>query len=137
MWLFVCEHLMASELPETLLRFIESCVPTYEAAELLLVFAAHPEREFTPEEIVESMRPAVITVSAVKEYAALFVACRLIAAADGRYRYGPSPQRKERLRELEHAYKEKPVTLINAIHRTANPDIRSFAAAFKLRDDEV
>ena len=55
-----------------------STVPTYHAAEVLLFFASHRDRSFSPEEIVVEMRPVVIALPAVKEYARLFAARQLI-----------------------------------------------------------
>lgn len=64
---------MAGDLPfpQSLLELIQSCVPTFQAAEVLLFFASHPDRDFSVEEVVVCMRPAVITVPAVREYTAL------------------------------------------------------------------
>jgi hypothetical protein len=127
---------MAETLPQSLIEFIHDCIPTYQAAELLLFFAAHPEGDYSAEDIVVAMRPVVITVPAVKEYASLFVEKRLICHSDGRYRYGPSTENLERgIGELAHAYNEKPVTLIRAVYRIADSKIRSFADSFKLRED--
>ena len=106
-------------LSETLRQFIQSCVPTYQAAELLLLFATHPNRSFTPDEIVVSMQPSAITREAVTKYAALFVSCQLITETKGRYRYGPSADGGRRLRELAHAYNTRPVTLIRTIDQIA------------------
>jgi hypothetical protein len=87
---------------------------------MLLFFAAHPSRSFTPEEIVVAMRPVVITMTAARQYAALFVAHRLVAEMDGRYRYAPSSSQLEHcIGELTCAYNERPVTLIRAIYRIA------------------
>jgi hypothetical protein len=127
---------MPSDLPEPLLLFIQSSVPTYQAAEVLLFFAAHPDRGFTPEEVVVGMRPVVITVPAAKEYTRLFAMRHLIVETDGRYRYGPSEELEPRNGELAHAYNEKPVTLVRAIHEIVDDRIRSFADAFNLRKDE-
>jgi hypothetical protein len=127
---------MAGSLPQSLIEFIHECIPTYQAAELLLFFAAHPEGDYSVEEIVVAMRPVVITVPAVKEYASLLVKKRLIYQSDGRYRYSPSTEDLERgIGELAHAYNEKPVTLIRAIYRIADSKIQSFADSFKLRED--
>jgi hypothetical protein len=128
---------MAAHLPQTLIDFIHECVPTYQAAELLLFFAAHPDRDFSLEEIVVSMRPVVITVPAVREYASLFVDKGLVHQTHGRYRYRPSTVDLEHgIGELAHAYNEKPVTLIRAIYRIADSKIQSFADSFKLREDQ-
>jgi hypothetical protein len=127
---------MTADLPKSLTEFIQQCIPTYQAAELLLFFASRPDGDFSAEDVVVAMRPAVITVPAVKEYASLFVDKGLIVQAYGRYRYGPSTVDQERgIGELAHAYNEKPVTLIRAIHRIADSKIRLFADSFKLRED--
>lgn len=127
---------MTSELPPSLNRFIRSCIPTYQAAEVLLFFAAHPERAFTPEDIVVSMRPVVVTLPAVQEYTGLFTSCGLIVEEAGAFNYCPaSPDLEHAIGQLSHAYNERPVTLINVIYRMADGGIRSFADAFKLRKD--
>ena len=127
---------MAPNLPTTLLDFIHECVPTYQAAEVLLFFAAHPDCDFSAEDIVVAMRPVVITVHAIEEYTSLFADKGLIWLAHGRYRYGPSTARLERgINELANAYNEKPVTLIHAIYRIADSKIQSFADSFQLRKD--
>jgi hypothetical protein len=127
---------MSRDLPQSLIDFIHECIPTYQAAELLLFFAAHPEGDYSAEEIVVAMRPVVITVPAVKEYASLLAKKRLISQSDGRYRYGPATEDLERgIGELAHAYNEKPVTLIRVIYRIADSKIQSFADSFKLRED--
>jgi hypothetical protein len=127
---------MAPDLPPTLLTFIQDCVPTYQAAELLLFLARHPDASFTPDEIVIAMRPVDITVSAVREYTAVLAAAGLIQERGGAYQYNPRADLDIRVAELMRAYNERPVTLIRAIYSIADRNIRSFADAFKLRQDE-
>jgi hypothetical protein len=127
---------MDSELSADLIQFIHACVPTYQAAEVLLFFAAHADRAFTPEEIVEAMRPVVVTVSAVDQYAALYVSRGVVIEQDGAFAYRPSsPELERAIEELAHAYNERPVTLINVIYRLTDGNIRSFSDAFKLRKE--
>jgi hypothetical protein len=127
---------MAGNLPQRLLEFIHECVPTYQAAELLLFFAAHPDVDYRAEDIVVAMRPVVITVAAVTEYTSLFLNKGLIQQSQGRYRYGPSTTELERgIVDLTDAYNQKPVTLIRAIYGIADSKIQSFADSFKLRED--
>lgn len=127
---------MTHDLPESLLRFIESTIPTYQAAEVLLFLAARPEREWKPEEIVVGMRPVVITVPAVKEYLALFKIRGIVKERDGCFHYEPaSPEIEGGIAALAHAYDTAPVTLIGTIYRMAESRIRSFADSFKLRKD--
>lgn len=127
---------MAGNLPQRLLEFIHECVPTYQAAELLLFFAAHPDVDYRAEDIVVAMRPVVITVAAVTEYTSLFLNKGLIQQSQGRYRYGPSTTELELgIVDLTDAYNQKPVTLIRAIYGIADSKIQSFADSFKLRED--
>jgi hypothetical protein len=115
----------ADELPDSLLDFIRACIPTYQAAELLLFFAANREDIFTPEEVVLAMRPVTITVSAVRDYAALFVRNGLIAEKDGRFRYRSSSEAEHGVEALVQAYTQKPVSLIRAIYGIAENQITS------------
>lgn len=127
---------MAGSLSTSLIDFIHRYVPTYQAAEVLLFFAAHPDRDFSAEEIVVAMRPVVITVPAIEEYTSLFANKGLIRQAQGRYTYSPTSAELERgIGELAHAYNEKPVTLIRFIYRLTDSTIQSFADSFKLRED--
>lgn len=119
--------MMATGLPRSLVQFIDECVPTYQAAEVLLFFAAHPDADFSAEDVVVAMRPAIVTVRVVKECTSLFVDKGLIRRAHARYRYSPSTETLERgIRELAHAYNEKPVTLIRAIYRIADSKFQTF-----------
>lgn len=128
---------MTAQLPPSLIQFIRSCIRTYQAAEVLLFFASHPERAYAPEEVVVAMRPTVLTVPAVKEYTAVFVARGLIAERpDGAFTYGPtSADLEHSIAELAHAYNERPVTLIKVIYTMTDGTIRSFADAFDLRKE--
>jgi hypothetical protein len=117
-----------AQLRRSLIEFIHECVPTYQAAELLLFFASHPDGEFSAEEAVVAMRPVLIAVAAVREYASLFVDKGLICQSHGRYKYGPATEDlQRRIGELAEAYNKKPVTLIRAVNRIADANIRPFA----------
>ena len=127
---------MAHDLPGGLLDFIHLCIPTLQAAEVLLFFAGHPERSFRPEDVVVAMRPLSVTVPAVKEYLARFVDSGLIAVRQDGYAYAPAtPALEHAIGELGHAYNERPVTLIAAVHRIADGKIQSFSDSFRLRDN--
>ena len=127
---------MAIELPSRLQRFIFQCVPTLQAAEVLLFVAAHRERDFSAEEIVALIRPTVVTAPAVVEYMALLQSSHVVTAIDGRFRYTPGTEELDAaIGELGRTYNERPVTMIAAIYRIADSKSQSFADAFKLRRD--
>jgi hypothetical protein len=112
---------MTLDLPETLLKFLHANIPTFQAADALLFFAQNRDRDFSAEEVVVAMRPRVISVATVREYAALFSERRLLTESNGRFRYRPATWELEcRVGELSNAYNEKPVTLISAIYHVAD-----------------
>lgn len=52
------------------------------------------------------------------------------------YAYAPAtPALEHAIGELGHAYNERPVTLIAAVHRIADAKIQSFSDSFRLRDN--
>lgn len=117
---------MARDLPVSLLDFIHQCIPTPQAAEVLLFFAGHPDRTFKPEDVVGAMRPFSVTVPAVKDYIARFLESGLIAARPEGYAFhSESPAVEHAIRELRSAYNNRPVTLIAAIHRIADNKIQT------------
>lgn len=127
---------MAQELPTQLLRFIRDCLPTYQAAEVLLLLVANADREFRAEEIVTAMRPVVITLGAVNEYVSLLAASGVLAERSGGYVYAPATRKIENaVADLRQAYNERPVTLIGAIHKISDSKIQSFSDSFKWRED--
>jgi hypothetical protein len=117
---------MTFDLPETLLKFLHTNIPTYQAADALLFFAENRDRDFSAEEVVVAMRPRLISLESVREYAALFTKRHLVTENKGRFRYRPASRELEcRVGELSNAYNEKPVTLISAIYQVADGEIDS------------
>jgi len=117
---------MAIELPSRLQRFILQCIPTLQAAEVLLFVAAHPERDFSAEEIVALIRPTVVTAPAVVEYMALLQSSHVVTAIDGRFRYTPGTEELDAaIGELGRTYNERPVTMIATIYRIADSKSQS------------
>lgn len=114
-------------LPQSLLSLIGERIPTFQAAELLVFLATHPQREFTAEDIIASMRHA-ITVADVGEYLTAFVEGGVLTETGGQWKYVPSSRELEAtVRLLVAAYNERPVTLITEIYRIADSRIQSRA----------
>jgi hypothetical protein len=108
---------MTADFSHALLRLIRTCVPSYQAAQTLLLFAANPERGFAPEEVVVSMHPEEVTTPVVREYITLFRSCGLVAEENGVFLYRPAAVELEQaVNELVRAYNERPVTLIRLLH---------------------
>jgi hypothetical protein len=75
------------QLSPVLIRFIDRCIPTYHAAEVLLFLAANPEGRFAAEEIAAAMRPTRIVASEVREYLDRFAACGFVTEDNKRFGY--------------------------------------------------
>jgi hypothetical protein len=85
---------------------------------------ANANRDFSVDEAVVSMRPTAVSAPAVRTYVTLFEAHGLTADMNGRFRYCPASSELERgVRELAHAYNERPVTLIRAIYHIGDSKI--------------
>jgi hypothetical protein len=106
---------MTTALPNTLLHFIQTCIPTFQSAQVLLFLVNHSDRDFAPEEIVTAMRPIVVRLSSVKEYTALFARHNIVSEYEGRFRYSAPAHVEHSVHELARAYNEQPVTLIRAV----------------------
>ncbi len=120
---------------EELCAFIQLCTPSVEAVELLLLLARQPDHEWTPRELSEALRPAVVGEATVRDYLGGYASCRLVEKRpDGRYAFAPVPAPTAGLiAALEKAYNERPVSLVRVIYTLKEKKIRSFADAFKLR----
>jgi hypothetical protein len=126
---------MSHDLATTLLDLIHQCIPTLQAAEVLLFFAARRGESFRPEDVAAAMRPRV-GVAAVREYVSQFVEAGLMAERSHGFAYEPtSPALEHAVSDLRVAYDERPVTLISTIYRIADRKIHSFSDSFKLRYD--
>ena len=117
-------------------RFIQTVVPSVDAAELLLALFEDAYTWWAPAVLAAKLRPAsnIIEADALR-YLDLFQARGLTAAGpDKRVQYRPASEAlHDHVRTLAQAYKERPVTLIRMIYALRDTKIQSFADAFKLR----
>jgi hypothetical protein len=102
-------------------RFIQTAVPSVDAAEALLQLYGEPERWWDPAALQAPVEP--------------LQARGLIAVGpDKRVQFRPANEALHgHVRTLAQAYKERPVTLIRMIYALRDAKIQTFADAFKLR----
>ncbi|HEX2559263.1 MarR family transcriptional regulator [Phenylobacterium sp.] len=114
-----------------LLTFIREHIRSVWALELLLLLKRNPERRWTPDELVRELRASASLIT--NNLDALQRAGLIALDEDGRCRYAPAGPVLDRLcNELEAAYRERPVALINVI--ASPPDkLQSLADAFRIR----
>ena len=117
-------------------RFIQTALPSVDAAELLLALFENSSTWFTAAELAARLRPAsTISDADASRYVEHFQARGLIAVGpDKRVQFRPADASvAAQVRTLAQAYKERPVTLIRVIYALRDTKIQSFADAFKLR----
>ncbi|HTS18683.1 MAG TPA: hypothetical protein VMP11_14000 [Verrucomicrobiae bacterium] len=126
----------AGDLSDALLQFIRLCIPSFEAAELLLFLAQHADRSWRAEEIAREIKPNVPPLPRIRECLALFQARGLATEQSESYQFAPgSPELRSAVDALARAYEERPVTLIRTINSIADQKLQSFAEAFKFKKD--
>jgi hypothetical protein len=117
-------------------RFIQTALPSVDAAELLLALYEAPDTWWTPAALAAKLRPASnISDADALRHMEQFQARGLIAVGpDKRVQFRPADDTlRDQVRTLAQAYRERPVTLIRMIYALRDTKIQSFADAFKLR----
>jgi hypothetical protein len=115
-----------------LIDMVESSFGSVWALELLLVLHRHPDRVWTPEELVGELRSSEVVVAQSIEN---LIMCGLVLVEDGgKVRYGPASREQDRLvRELEEEYRKKPTAIRRMIIQNPAEKLRTFADAFMLK----
>ena len=116
-------------------QFVRAAVPSLQAAELLTLLQADPERWWELAELQARLRTAGLPDAEATRLLQLVEARELLATgADRRLQFRPAdPALAAHVRTVARAYKERPVTLIRMIYALRDQRIRSFADAFRLK----
>ena len=129
---------MATGLPEHVERFITDHIDSVELIDVLLLLKRTPSRAWTPEEVSE--RLYTTPASAANRLQALRASAIVTAdetQAKTAYRYQPSlPGLIRAVEGLEEAYGARRTTVINLIFSKPSDKIRTFADAFRIREDK-
>ena len=115
--------------------FLQRCVASVDAAELLLLLAKSPERSWEPAELRAHLAALTsMTDVDIQRCLDALQQCAVVTRdADKRFRYKPSPPYDAHLATLARLYVERPVTLFRTIYALRDFKITTFADAFKLR----
>lgn len=115
--------------------FLQRCVSSVDAAELLLLLSREPDRSWEAGELAAALAPgATLSESDVQRYVdALLQRAVVDRDAERRVRYRPAPAHDGHVALLARLYVERPVTLFRLIYALRDTKINTFAEAFKLR----
>jgi hypothetical protein len=124
-----------SGLPDEVHRFLHEHVHSVEQLEILLMLRAHRDRAWNAEEVARELRVAAI--SAGNRLDDLARRGLLRPDGDARFSYAPSSDSLEAAVDgLACVYPERRVTVIEVIFSKPNDVIRTFADAFRWRNED-
>lgn len=115
-----------------LATFIRGSVRSVWALELLLFLRQRRSRAWSEETLVRELRASR---TLVKQGLAAFEAVGLLTRGDDDcWTYVPASQALDDLcQALERAYRERPVTVVNAIAASPDEKLQTFADAFRFK----
>jgi hypothetical protein len=115
--------------------FLQKCVASVDAAELLLLLAKNPERSWDPSQLRAELAVLTnMTETDIQRCLDALQQCAFVGRdSDKRVRYKASPSNDAHLVTLSRLYIERPVTLFRVIYALRDFKITTFADAFKLR----
>lgn len=109
--------------------FIESAVPSVWALETLLLLRGDREGVWPTDRLVAELRA---NVTLVNDCLAGLERAGLVLGENGDFRYAPaSPTLDALCDELEAAYRERPVAVVNTIARRRPDPLKGFADSFR------
>jgi hypothetical protein len=123
------------QLSPELIRFIQTTLPSYDAAVILVRVSRDPERAWTAEELAEAMGLDARSAPEVRQLLDHFAQAGVLEiAGEGTFHLVPETgAMRAVVDELRTAYDRRPVTLIRAIDSASRAKIQSFADAFRLK----
>jgi hypothetical protein len=114
--------------------FLQSCVTSVDAAELLLVLWRKPTSTWSINELATYLIPmGNVSEQEVGRYVELFEQRGMISRTDdARVRYQSIPDFDMHVENLARLYLQRPVTLIRMIYALRDTKIKTLADAFRI-----
>jgi hypothetical protein len=126
-----------SDLSEDVKKFITEHINSLEQLEVLLLLHRHPEKAWTAHDVSQELRLSPTSVAmrlANLEKRGLLAVSE---SSDPLYRYQPQkPDFEPAVDNLAQAYPDYRFTIINPIFSKPLDKIKTFADAFKFREDK-
>lgn len=128
--------MVSENLPEEILKFLESSIDSVEQLRVLLLLHSDPEREWSTAEITKELRSADSSIE--QRLNALYdreVLVRLLEP--GRHKFTPSSEEiRKNIQQLEQVNQSKPYRVIDAIYSRRANALDAFVDAFKFKGDK-
>ncbi|HEY3853226.1 MAG TPA: hypothetical protein VGO67_02410 [Verrucomicrobiae bacterium] len=119
--------------PETL-KFIGLCIESVEQLEILCLLVENSSRDWSVKEIFRVIQSTETSITMGLEK---FVKADLaIQNAEFRHRFSAEGKASDAARALVKIYRERPVSVIEAIYSRPTDAVQSFADAFRFRKEK-
>jgi hypothetical protein len=117
-----------------LLALIRTAIRSVWALELLLLMKSQPDRVWAKTALVHELRASA---TLVQDNLVLLAAAGLIREEPEGFIYGPANAALEQsAHDLEAAYRQRPVAVVNLIVGVSADNVQGFADAFRFRRGE-
>jgi hypothetical protein len=123
-------------LPQEISEFLDKNISCVEQLEILRVLKENPEKEWDAAELgraVQAKPEDVASYIVVMESRGLLT---LIGEKNHTCRFGPLPGVEGIVERLLQLYKERPVSMIRFVYDKAAIHLRTFADAFRIKEDK-
>jgi DNA-binding HxlR family transcriptional regulator len=120
-------------IPSEIVEFLRLSVRSVWTLELLLLLRRDSARSWRADELVREMRASQKIVD--ESLAALAVIGLVVVAQDGAIAYRAETPLDAMIDRLAELYRERPLSVTQAIHDGPTAKIQTFADSFKLRKD--
>jgi hypothetical protein len=126
-----------ADIREDVRRFLAQHIESVVQLEVLLLLHAHPDREFSPQQVASELR---IDVAGAEEQLSRLCAAGLLTCGsppDVHYRFQPAtPELADTATAVARAYTDRRVTMISLIYSKPVDKIKIFTDAFRLRREK-
>lgn len=123
--------LASSDLDPDLLSFIEGAIPSVWALELLILIRSEPRQAWSADALVADLRASGQLVA---DILASFETSGLVLRREDRFEYAPaSPTLDQLCHDLQAAYRQRPVKIVNAITARRSDQLTGFAESFRFK----
>lgn len=123
-------------LPQEIIDFLDKNISCIEQLEILRVLKEDPIKEWDTDELGQAVqaKPEVVAAYiAVMQGRGLLT---LVGERNHRCRFGPVAELEGIVERLLRSYKERPVTMIRLVYDKAAIPLRTFADAFRIKEDK-
>ena len=123
-------------LPQEILEFLDKNISCIEQLEILRVLKENSDKEWEADELGRAVQAKPEVVASYIVFMQSRGLLTLIGEKNHKCRFGPDPDMEGIVERLLQSYKERPVSMIRVVYDKSAIHLRTFADAFRLKEDK-